>query len=99
MTGVGKAVGSGVEAPAMSLFSDTGTGVLGPERKISGSGSVYGPSSIRLPSFRQSSNLDAICQTGPNRGTITPQDVPMRQYYFGRQFFGHNMFGLVRVRS
>lgn len=56
-TGVGKVEGAGVDAPMMSLFSDERIGALGAARRISGSGRVYGRSSIRLPSFKQSSNL------------------------------------------
>lgn len=55
--GVGNVAGSGVEAPMISRFSADRIGASGAERRISGSGSVYGRSSIRRPSFKQSSNL------------------------------------------
>lgn len=45
--GVGIADGSGVDAPAKPLFSFERMGVLRSGRKISGSGSVYGRSSMR----------------------------------------------------
>lgn len=57
VTGVGKVDGAGVDAPMISLFSDERIGALGAARRISGSGRVYGRSSMRLPSFKQSSNL------------------------------------------
>lgn len=57
---VGMTDGSAVEAPARPLFSFDLIGSSGPARKISGSGRVYGRSSIRWPSFRQSSNLHLV---------------------------------------
>jgi hypothetical protein len=47
LDGVGIAVGSGVDAPAKPLFSFERMGVSRSGRKISGSGSVYGRSSMR----------------------------------------------------
>lgn len=55
--GAGKEDGSGVDAPTISLLSSDRMGAFGAARRISGSGRVYGRSSILLPSFRQSSNL------------------------------------------
>ena len=54
---VGMTDGSAVEAPTRPLFSFDLIGSSGPARKISGSGSMYGRSLMRWPSFRQSSNL------------------------------------------
>lgn len=45
--GVGSMEGSGVDAPARPLFSFDRMGVSRPGRRISGSGSVYGRSSMR----------------------------------------------------
>lgn len=62
LDGVGSLAGSAVDAPTKSLFSCHRIGVSGPTRKISGSGSVYGRSSIRRPSLRQSSNLFSVSE-------------------------------------
>ena len=62
LDGVGNLAGYVVDAPTKSLFSCHRIGVSGPTRKISGSGSVYGRSSIRLPSLRQSSNLFSVSE-------------------------------------
>lgn len=62
LDGSGSLDGSVVDAPTKSLFSCHRIGVSGPTRKISGSGSVYGRSSILRPSLRQSSNLFSVSE-------------------------------------
>lgn len=57
LMGVGKRLGLAEEAPSISFLAASGMRSSCFLERISGSGRQYGASSIRFPSFKQSSNL------------------------------------------